>query len=122
MCPEMLSCPCCGHRVLDSRACYDLCPICYWEDDPVQIADPWFEGGANVPCLEEAQRNFTACSAMEQRFVEFVRPPDGDETLDPSWRPVRASDRRHVTTPAEIRHQRSQGNPVPFEYWKRDSG
>ncbi|EGN7764477.1 hypothetical protein ISN88_004608, partial [Escherichia coli] len=38
--------------------CYEICPICGWEDDPVQSADPDFSGGANSPSLNEAKRAF----------------------------------------------------------------
>jgi hypothetical protein len=40
------ACACCGFLVLDERGSYAICPICFWEDDIVQIADPWCEGGA----------------------------------------------------------------------------
>ncbi len=27
------TCPCCGYKTLAGSGNYDLCPICYWEDD-----------------------------------------------------------------------------------------
>jgi Cysteine-rich CPCC len=48
--PELYPCPCCGYRTLPQEAggTYALCPICFWEDDGVQLDDPDYEGGANV--------------------------------------------------------------------------
>ncbi|WP_372448711.1 CPCC family cysteine-rich protein [Streptomyces musisoli] len=31
-------CPCCGHRVLGRMpGSYEICPVCFWEDDGVQF-------------------------------------------------------------------------------------
>jgi hypothetical protein len=30
---EKYTCPCCGHRTLNERGGYDICPECGWEDD-----------------------------------------------------------------------------------------
>ena len=78
---KRFSCPCCGYLTLDHEAngSYDICPVCFWEDDPVQLDDPAFRGGANVPSLEEARRNFLAFGAVEERYRERVRPPRAEE-------------------------------------------
>ncbi len=26
-------CLCCGYRTLDERGAFDICPVCFWEDD-----------------------------------------------------------------------------------------
>lgn len=51
-------CPCCGNKTIDELGCYEICPVCGWEDDPVQSADPDFSGGANSSNLNEAKRAF----------------------------------------------------------------
>jgi hypothetical protein len=51
-------CPCCGNKTIDEPGCYEICPVCGLEDDPVQSADPDFSGGANSPSLNEAKRAF----------------------------------------------------------------
>ena len=119
MSPRSVACPCCGYLVFKERGGWEICPICYWEDDPVQIADPWCPGGANRPCLEESQRNYAAYGAMEQRFVEYVRAPNSKDVQDPNWRSVQATDRETVTTPREIEEKRDAGSTVPYEYWMR---
>ncbi|MCT4713480.1 hypothetical protein MUA01_00480 [Enterobacteriaceae bacterium H18W14] len=55
---EAYPCPCCGNRTIDELGCYEICPVCGWEDDPVQSADPDFSGGANSPSLNEARQKF----------------------------------------------------------------
>jgi hypothetical protein len=26
-------CPCCGFLTLDERSCFEISPVCFWEDD-----------------------------------------------------------------------------------------
>jgi hypothetical protein len=53
-------CACCGCYTLPEAPggtfCY--CPVCGWEDDPVQFSDLDYRGGANEPSLREARQNF----------------------------------------------------------------
>lgn len=28
-------CPCCGYRTIKKRGYYEICPVCYWEDDGI---------------------------------------------------------------------------------------
>jgi hypothetical protein len=54
------TCPCCGYKTFDGEAIgtYEICELCNWEDDPIQNADPDYEGGANGYSLREAQHFF----------------------------------------------------------------
>jgi hypothetical protein len=81
------TCPCCGYVVFEEPpGSYAICPICFWEDDEVQLRFPTLRGGANGPSLIEAQQNFSQLGACEQRFTGNVRMPDVDENRDPDWR------------------------------------
>ena len=53
-------CPCCGFDTFDKndRGNYSICPICFWEDDPVQFDEPDMTCGANRVSLTEGQKNF----------------------------------------------------------------
>ena len=47
-------CPVCGEYYFSEKGSYEICPVCGWEDDPVQENDPDFAGGANKMSLNEA--------------------------------------------------------------------
>lgn len=46
-------CPVCGRMILQE---YDICDVCGWENDPVQLANPTLSGGANHESLQEARK------------------------------------------------------------------
>lgn len=81
MTAKRFPCPCCGFRTLDEQppGTYDICPVCYWEDDPVQFDDPEYRGGANHVSLNEARANFRRARVSEDRFADLVRSPRPDE-------------------------------------------
>ena len=74
-------CPCCGFYTLQEKAnnTFQLCLVCYWEDDGVQFHDPDYDGGANEMSLNQARENFKKYGAVDQRFKTLVRPPNEDE-------------------------------------------
>ncbi len=55
---ELLPCPCCGSYTLSEVGAYEICPVCFWEDDPVQLSDPTYSGGANQDSLNKARENW----------------------------------------------------------------
>lgn len=57
-------CPCCGSYTLSEERCYEICPNCSWEDDPVQFEDPNFRGAANTRSLNEARNDFLKVSRL----------------------------------------------------------
>ncbi len=68
---------CCGYLTLDEAptGTYDICKVCFWEDDGVQFRDPDYEGGANKVSLHQARQNFREHGVSETRFKPYVRPP-----------------------------------------------
>jgi uncharacterized Zn finger protein (UPF0148 family) len=48
-----LVCPVCGKHTFKDQDAYEICPVCDWEDDPVQRDDPDYKGGANRRSLNE---------------------------------------------------------------------
>ena len=52
---ELVACPCCGNHTLSEVGEYEVCPICFWEDDPVQLSDLNYVGGANRCSLNQAR-------------------------------------------------------------------
>lgn len=84
----MFTCPCCGFQVFEEQpGSYDICPICFWEDDPIQLASPDSPGGANKLSLIDAQKNYQKIGASEERFIGNVRRPTAIDQRDPSWHP-----------------------------------
>lgn len=81
-------CPCCGYLTLSTANDYEICPICLWEDDPEQAADPDEAYGANDPSLREAQANFADFGARDQQSAPRVRPPTEADLRAPGWRPL----------------------------------
>lgn len=73
-------CACCGCYTLEEpEGGYEICSVCFWEDDAVQNNDPEYTGGANKVCLREAQENFEEFGACTESAVPFVREPTAEE-------------------------------------------
>ena len=74
-------CPCCKNLTLcePPPGTFEVCPVCYWEDDAVQFNDPTYAGGANRVCLEVARSNYQVCGAIDKEFLANVRKPLPDE-------------------------------------------
>ncbi|MCE7008134.1 hypothetical protein LWC34_35750 [Kibdelosporangium philippinense] len=82
----MFPCPCCGYLVHDEPAgSHAICPICYWEDDLVQLRWPAYRGGANKASLVDAQQNYADSGASELQFKDLVRAPQENERRDEGW-------------------------------------
>lgn len=83
------TCPCCGYQTLEEEppGTYDICRICFWEDDGVQFEDPDYEGGANTVSLRQAQQNYIRFGASDRLFCDSVRKPNERDRKDPDWRP-----------------------------------
>ena len=82
------ACACCGYLTMDSPAgdgSYDICPVCFWEDDGVQWRDPAYGGGANSPSLMQARRNFEVLGASDAELVNLVRTPRPTEKPRDVW-------------------------------------
>ena len=74
------TCPCCEFKTLDSaQGLFDICPVCYWEDDNIQRSDPDYKGGANSISLNEARQNYKKTGAISSEYLAYVRFPLEDE-------------------------------------------
>ncbi|MDE7394925.1 MAG: hydrolase [Clostridiales bacterium] len=74
-------CPCCGYYTFREKPIgeYDICPVCFWEDDPFQADDPDLEGFANTVSLNQARENYRAFGACTESMLPHVRPPKKNE-------------------------------------------
>ncbi len=80
-------CPCCGYYTFVEKpnGTFDICPVCYWEDDIVQLDDPEYVGGANNISLNQARKNYRMFGACEENMVEHVRKPHKKELNGLDW-------------------------------------
>ena len=112
-------CPCCGYMVFGGPpGSYEICPICFWEDDAVELEFATSEiGGANALPLARAQSNYARIGACDPRSGSHVRPPRGDEPRDPLWRPVDA-ERDVFEDIADPARARAPANDETLYYWR----
>ena len=79
-------CPSCHNRTLSEQppGTYEICPVCFWEDDPVQFEDKDYDGGKGKggekgtgPMMENEEKRGRehACSArgLQCEFSRGVR-------------------------------------------------
>ncbi len=78
---EKYICPCCGYRTFTdpTPGSFDICPVCFWEDDNIQYNNPFQKGGANNVSLNEARKNYEQLGVMELRLKGCVRGPTQEE-------------------------------------------
>src|SRR5258706_569175 len=90
-------CACCGYLIFDGPAgSDDICAICFWEDDIVQLAFPDLAGGANKCSLIDGQIAYAKYGACEERLISRVRPPHADDGREPAWRPLDVARDRYL--------------------------
>lgn len=82
---ELGYCPCCGYLTLSPAqpGSYEVCPVCYWMDDPIQFADEQFVSDTNHVSLERARENFEQIGAASETVLDETRDPE--EQRDPNW-------------------------------------
>lgn len=68
----LFSCPCCNYNTLDEIGDYDICRVCYWEDDGTSDINK--HSGPNRMSLKEARLNFKQYGVIEMRFLHVVDP------------------------------------------------
>jgi hypothetical protein len=76
-------CPSCGFYTIGEAffGSYDICPLCGWEDDGLQLANSACGGGANRGSLIEYQRE-----SLEILPIELQE--HGLYKRDSKWRPL----------------------------------
>jgi hypothetical protein len=109
-------CPACGFLTFwGGPGSYEICGVCGWENDHVQLAHPRFRGGANHESLVEAQLEAIKRFPLERRsFVNHQR--------DPEWRPVTDEEAaiREGAPHSGSEYAQAAGQDHPRYYWCKD--
>ena len=77
----MHRCPCCDYKTLEMRGGFEVCPVCFWEDDGQDSHDAdEVRGGPNGSLsLTEARKSFKDFGACEKCYYSSVRRPFPEE-------------------------------------------
>ncbi|MFI0964603.1 CPCC family cysteine-rich protein [Streptomyces sp. NPDC021080] len=77
-------CPCCGYLTLGQRGGFEICHVCFWEDDGQDEHDAdEVRGGPNGSLsLTRARETFRTVGACDPRFTQSVRDPIPEERPD----------------------------------------
>lgn len=108
------TCPSCGYKVFEEPVgSDDICPICFWQDDSIDLEAMYEPMGPNHVSLEQAQKNYQKFGASEKHFVGNVHRPK-DEEKDLKWRMLD----RKKDTPREINPYSNNIEDIYYWYWK----
>ena len=60
----MIRCPVCAKYNFAQEDDYDVCPVCEWENDSLQLKDPSYWGGANDLSLNDYKKEWQRRSVV----------------------------------------------------------
>ena len=74
-------CPCCKNLTFEDKTpgTFEICPVCYWEDDPLQFKDINYSGGANKVTLKIAKENYKRFGAISKDFIKYTKKLNNNE-------------------------------------------
>ncbi len=107
---SLLTCPSCGYKTIKDTSynSYQICPVCGWEDDAVQLGNPTLAFGANKISLYLSQRRF----AKEN-------PDITKWEYDLSWRPLLYREAVFFASQLKKSNKLNKGIRRPKEtYWQ----
>jgi hypothetical protein len=95
------SCPCCGRRTLEHISSWDICLVCWWEDEGVdnERAND-FVSGANGVSLAQARHAYLVCGIYDPERTDLRELQDPPEMYALGRVFTLAADGRTVSEPA----------------------
>lgn len=63
------ACPCCRYRTFLHRQMFEICPVCFWEDDETEGLDT--VSSANEMTLRDAQANYARIGVVDASIIDF---------------------------------------------------
>jgi len=67
-------CPCCDYFTLGERGGHEICDVCFWEDDGLDLDSLDTHSGPNHLTLREARANFGRLGACDEAGRSHVLP------------------------------------------------
>jgi len=113
---EFFPCPSCGFLTFGEPAgSYEICELCGWEDDHVQLANPGMAGGANKQCLAEHQLH-----SIQKFPLSITQVGTNARALE--WRPLRPGEVETQQQPTSGQsYFEAATQDAPKYYWVRDA-
>ncbi|WP_201027435.1 CPCC family cysteine-rich protein [Paraglaciecola hydrolytica] len=68
----LFACPCCHYRTLTSQGAYEICTVCFWEDDGA--SEPDDNSSPNHMSVAQGQINFAKFGACDRDMLNHVDP------------------------------------------------
>ena len=70
-----ISCPCCGLQTLEEREMYQICSVCWWEDDGQDNDDAHIDaaGGPNKVSLTQGRINYLLHGICEPKRTDLIK-------------------------------------------------
>jgi len=112
-----IACPSCGFLTVDEKiyGTYNICEVCGWEDDQVQLANPCSGGGANSESLHESQVTSLEILPLEIKEYKGIKRCT-------NWRPLNTEEIDKYKTQAKEKHWANKGALDESEaYWVKNS-
>ena len=71
---QIEACPCCGYKTIDERGNYDICKVCWWEDDGLDNKHSTMASGPNNSInLAQARYNYLTCGLYNPRRTDLIK-------------------------------------------------
>jgi hypothetical protein len=67
---KMSKCACCEYYSLDNNRGYEICKVCFWEDDGTNELEKY--SNANHMTLNAARSNFEAIGVIDIKFISCI--------------------------------------------------
>ena len=108
-------CPSCGFYSIGESifGSFNICDICGWEDDNVQLANPSSSGGANKISLIESQIIILNKIPLEIKEYNGIK-------RDRKWRPLNKQEIAKFNKEKEIKYWKNMGIiNISETYWMK---
>ena len=109
-------CPSCGFLTTEENSfgSYNICPICNWEDDQVQLANPTSGGGANKESLATYQEKIITKIGLDIKECKGY-------SRDKNWRPLSKIEIETAEVDKATKHWSNKGiTDLSEAYWMKN--